>query len=83
VLALALLHAVADGSEGEAVALAGELADAVLASPMVRLAHAVREGGALAIARAVQLAERVCSSSETDDALFVARERAPTRARTR
>ncbi len=56
---MALLASVADGQAAEAGVQGVELAEAFLAAPAVRLALGVREGGPLAIARAVGLAERV------------------------
>ena len=57
--AVAQLKAVAEGREGEADELTVKLADAVLSLPIVVAALAVREGGRLAVARGVQLAEMV------------------------
>jgi hypothetical protein len=59
VIALERLHAVADGREDAAGQAARALAERVLATPAVRAALLVREGGPLVIARAVGLAERV------------------------
>jgi hypothetical protein len=56
---VAQLKAVAEGREGEADELTVKLADAVLSLPIVVAALAVREGGRLAVARGVQLAEMV------------------------
>lgn len=58
-IAVELLHAVADGREKDAGDLADALAGRVLSTQEVRLALQVREGGALAIARAVGLADRI------------------------
>jgi hypothetical protein len=58
-IAVDLLRAVADGREEVAGRLADALAERVLATPAVRAALLVREGGPLVIARAVGLAERV------------------------
>jgi uncharacterized protein (DUF433 family) len=57
--AVAQLKAVAEGREGEADELTVKLADAVLSLPIVLAALAVREGGRLAVARGVRLAEMV------------------------
>ena len=57
--AVAQRKAVAEGREGEADELTVKLADAVLSLPIVVAALAVREGGRLAVARGVQLAEMV------------------------
>lgn len=43
----------------EAEALTAQLAEAILASQPVRMALAVRQGGPLAVARGVQLAQLV------------------------
>jgi hypothetical protein len=56
---VALLEAVAGGREHEAAQLAEALANLVLSAPAIRAALQVRDGGPLAIARAVGLAERV------------------------
>ncbi|MGA7121063.1 MAG: hypothetical protein WBY94_13245 [Polyangiaceae bacterium] len=56
---MAQLRAVAEGREEEADELTVKLADAVLSLPIVVAALAVREGGRLAVARGVQLAEMV------------------------
>jgi hypothetical protein len=58
-LAEAQLRAVADGNVFEAEALTAQLAEAVLRSEPVRMALAVRQGGPLAVARGVQLAQLV------------------------
>jgi hypothetical protein len=58
-IAVAQLEAVAEGRATDAAQLSERLAETVLTSPLFRTALAVREGGALAIARAVQLAEMV------------------------
>jgi hypothetical protein len=56
-IAVAQLEAVAEGRATDAVQLSELLAQTVLTSPLFRAALAVREGGPLAIARAVQWAE--------------------------
>ena len=61
--AIELLRAVADGRESDAAALAYRLAAEVLAAPTVTLAIGVRDGGPLAIARAVLLAEHVVGAT--------------------
>ena len=63
-IALAQLQAVAEGREGEAGELTQKLAEAIVASPLVLAALAVREGGPLAIARGVRLAEQVLALVE-------------------
>jgi hypothetical protein len=63
-ISLAQLQAVAEGREGEAAELTAKLAEAILGSPVVLAALAVREGGPLAIARGVRLAERVLELAE-------------------
>jgi hypothetical protein len=65
-LAIAQLEAVAEGKAEEAARLTVELAEAVLALPVFPAALAVREGGPLAIARGVGLAERVLEATSAD-----------------
>jgi hypothetical protein len=54
-----LLRAVVDGREQDAKQFAEGLAERVLSTPLVRGALLVREGGPLAVARAVGLAQRI------------------------
>lgn len=58
-----LAHAVAAGDEARAGALADEIADAVLSSPVVRLAETVRARGPLACAAALQIAAILAASA--------------------
>lgn len=64
--ALALLRAVALGEDADAAELAGALAASVLTSTEVDLALAVTEGGALAVTRAIDLAERVLDADGSE-----------------
>jgi len=73
-LSAAQLAAVIDGDVERAAALTVLLAEVVIDSPVVRAARAVLEGGSLAVARGVRLAELVletdpsgaCSSDAAD-----------------
>jgi hypothetical protein len=67
-IAAAQLVAVAEGDAERAGELTARLAEAVLALPIVAAAPAVHEGGPLAVARAVQLAELVLEREEVTGA---------------
>jgi integrase len=58
-----LLEAASEGHADEALTLAGALSDAVLASPAVALALRVKDGGPLALTRALDLASLVVDAS--------------------
>jgi hypothetical protein len=67
-LAIAQLKAVAEGCAEVATELTVRLAEEVLGSSLVRTALAVREGGPLAVARGVQLAELVLRERSAEGA---------------